>query len=134
MEYCFGDAKTVKALDRNGEQYGVIIGSKSSPANNISLETENDFSYENNYVIKKIFIETNTANKYYGSYNIIMSIGDKIVYSNRINNIADSSLQTVGISLEGINQKIGKVKIDITNVSTEFRIGRVGILVDKTRG
>lgn len=130
----FGDAKTVKALDRNGEQYGVIIGSKSSPANNISLETENDFSYENNYVIKKIFIETNTANKYYGSYNIIMSIGDKIVYSNRINNIADSSLQTVGISLEGINQKIGKVKIDITNVSTEFRIGRVGILVDKTRG
>lgn len=130
----FGDAKTVKALDRNGEQYGVIIGSKSSPANNISLETENDFSYENNYVIKKIFIETNTANKYYGSYNIIMSIGDKIVYSNRINNIADSSLQTVGISLEGINQKIGKVKIDITNVSTEFRIGRVGILADKTRG
>lgn len=63
-----------------------------------------------------------------------MSIGGKNVYSKRINHIAHSSLQTVGVSLGGINQKIGKVKIDITNVSTGFRIGRVGILVEKTRG
>ncbi len=130
----FGDAKTIKALDRNGEPYGVNVGSKSSPANNISLETESDFCYDNNYVIKKIFIETNTSNEYYGSYNVTMSIGGKNVYSKRINHIAHSSLQTVGVSLGGINQKIGKVKIDITNVATGFRIGRVGILVEKTRG
>lgn len=128
-----GDARTIKPLDRNTQEYGVILGSKSSPAGNIVLQTENDITYDGGYVVKRIFLETNTTNKYYGNYNVKISIGDDVVFSKKIYHQADSSLQTIGVTLEGSHQKVGKVKIELTEINTGFKIGRVGILVNKTR-
>lgn len=130
----FGDAKTIKTLDRNEYQYGINVGSNSSPAGEITIKSLENIAVDDKDIIKSIYIETNTTRSYYGNYYVIISIDDEVVFEKNIYNVRDSSLQSVGVNLSTFNQKRGKVKIQISNINTGFRIGRVGILVDNTRG
>ena len=127
-----GSAKQVKVLDQNKNAVGVNIGSKSSPAGSVTLETQAPVEVDGNYVVKEIYIEANSMHRYNGSFKVTISLGDNIVFDKSISHSDEVTLQTIGVRLSGINQGVGKVKIELTNVNTGLRIGRVGMLVSKT--
>lgn len=125
-------AKTVSALDLNCQDIGVGIGSSSSPAGTLTIESADTICFDGDYVVKKIFIEANSANKWNGGFDLEIRLDNSVVYSDSVSYTSIADLKTSGISLSPLKQSTGKVKITFSGVNTKLNLGRIGLLVSKS--
>lgn len=124
--------KGVETLDENLKEIGVSVGSNSSPAGDVTIETLNTVSIDGNYIIKKIYVEANMTSKYMSDFNIKYYIGSDEVHSTKGTYHSESTLYTYAADLSSLKQGAGKVKIVISGLQRRLNLGRIGLLVEKT--
>lgn len=130
MKVSVAASKSVDVLDHNTQVIGAAIGSNASPAGTIVIESQNTIKVNNNYVIKKIYIEANSTSKYVQSFTLEMYINGRLVKQNNYSYNSSSSLVSYGINLKSFDQESGKIKIVISNIDGRFNLGRIGLLVE----
>ena len=130
MKVSVATSKSVDVLDHNTQVIGAAIGSNASPAGTIVIESQNTIKVNNNYVIKKIYIEANSTSKYAQPFTLEMYINGRLVKQNNYSYNSSSSLVSYGINLKSFDQESGKIKIVISNIDDRFNLGRIGLLVE----
>ena len=130
MKVSVAASKSVDVLDHNTQVIGAAIGSNASPAGTIVIESQNTIKVNNNFVIKKIYIEANSTSKYAQPFTLEMYINGRLVKQNNYSYNSSSSLVSYGINLKSFDQESGKIKIVISNIDGRFNLGRIGLLVE----
>lgn len=127
-----GEAKSTSRLDYNGHDIGVIIGSNSSPAGTVVIETLNPMAFDDKTVVKGIYIEANTNGSWNGNFTLKIYLDDNEVFSANARYSSKAKLQTYGVSLSSLYANAGKVSFEFSNIQRGLNIGRIGILVDES--
>ena len=126
-----GEAKSTSRLDNNGNDIGVTLGSNSSPAGTVVIETLNPMVFDGKSIVKGIYIEANTTGSWNGYFNLKIFLDDEEVYSVSARYSSKAKLQTYGVSLSSLYANAGKVSFEFTGVQRGLNIGRIGVLVDE---
>lgn len=123
-------AKSTDYLDELGEDIGVVIGSGSSPAETLTIETNSTMEFDEKTLVKAIYVEANTTSSYNGNFDVKIELNDNVVYTKAASHSRYSNFESFGVSLAESNQGVGKIKITIENLNTGLRLGRIGVVVD----
>lgn len=127
-----GDASSSSVLDVNCKEIGVNIGSSGTPAHTITLQTNGPVEFEGNSVAKQILVEANSSSSWSGGFTCNIYLDNEKVYTRKVSYSSRSMLQSLGVTLSPLTQGPGVIKIEFTGVNTGFRLGRIGLLVEKT--